>query len=46
MLFFQNEAYWNITFENLNPPYAHFNPFIEGQKMTDLSIDTLLLPAY
>ena len=40
MLIFQEEAYWNITFEDLKEPYAHFTLFIEGQKTTDFSIDT------
>lgn len=40
MLFFQNEAYWNITFADQNEPYAHFTLFIEGRKLTDFAIDT------
>ena len=40
MTIFQGEAYWNITFEDLKEPHAHFTLFIEGQKTTDFSIDT------
>jgi hypothetical protein len=40
MLIFQEETYWNITFEDLKEPYAHFTLYIEGQKTTDFSIDT------
>lgn len=40
MLIFESEAYWNITFEDLKSPYAHFTLFIEGQRLTDFSIDT------
>jgi hypothetical protein len=40
MMIFQGEAYWNITFEDLKEPHAHFTLFIEGQKTTDFSIDT------
>lgn len=40
MLIFEKKAYWNITFEDTNEPYAHFNLFIEGEKLTDFSIDT------
>lgn len=40
MLIFENETYWNITFEDLEEPYTHFTLFIEGEKLTDFSIDT------
>jgi hypothetical protein len=40
MLIFQGENYWNITFEDLKEPYAHFTLFMEGHKTTDFSIDT------
>ncbi len=40
MEFFENEAYWNITFEDKKEPFANFTLFIEGQKLTDFSIDT------
>lgn len=40
MEYFENEAYWNITFEDKKEPFAHFTLFIEGQKLTDFSIDT------
>lgn len=40
MLIFQQESFWNITFEDLNEPYAHFTLYIEGLKTTDFSIDT------
>lgn len=40
MIIFQEEAFWNITFEDLKEPYAHFTLYIEGLKTTDFSIDT------
>lgn len=40
MLIFEQEAYWNITFEELEKPFAHFTLFIEGKNLTDFSIDT------
>ncbi|MFT3824171.1 MAG: hypothetical protein QM731_09635 [Chitinophagaceae bacterium] len=40
MIIFEGEAYWNITFEDQEDPYAHFTLYIEGQKTTDFSIDT------
>jgi hypothetical protein len=40
MVIFENEAYWNITFEDLKTPFVHFTLYIEGQKLTDFSIDT------
>lgn len=40
MMLFQGDAYWNITFEDLKEPYAHFTLFIEGQETTDFSIDS------
>lgn len=40
MMIFQEEAYWNITFEDLQEPYAHFTLYIEGTRTTDFSIDT------
>lgn len=40
MVLFEGEAYWNITFEDLKKPFAHFTLYIEGQKLTDFSIDT------
>jgi hypothetical protein len=40
VMIFKGEAYWNITFEDLKEPHAHFTLFIEGQKTTDFSIDT------
>lgn len=40
MLIFEQEAYWNITFEQLKEPFYHFILFIEGEKLTDFSIDT------
>jgi len=40
MLLFNHEAYWNITFEELKTPYTHFTLYIEGERLTDFSIDT------
>ena len=40
ILIFEQKAYWNITFEELKEPFAHFTLFIEGEKLTDFSIDT------
>ena len=40
MLIFEQEAYWNITFEQLKEPFYHFTLFIEGEKLTDFSIDS------
>lgn len=40
MVIFENEKFWNITFEDLKSPYAHFTLFIEGEKLTDFSMDT------
>lgn len=40
MLIFQDETYWNITFEDQHDPFAHFTLYIEGGKTTDFSIDT------
>jgi hypothetical protein len=40
MLLVEQEAYWNITFEELKEPFAHFTLFIEGERITDFSIDT------
>lgn len=40
MLVFEQDVYWNITFEELKEPFAHFTLFIEGEKLTDFSIDT------
>jgi len=40
MLIFEGKAYWNITFEDMQEPYAHFTLYIEGNKTTDFSIDT------
>mgnify|MGYP003576857843 CR=1 FL=1 len=40
MLLFEGEGYWNITFEDLQEPYTHFTLYIEGEKLTDFSIDT------
>ena len=39
-MIFQGERFWNITFQDMKTPYAHFTLFIEGQKLTDFSIDT------
>jgi len=40
MIIFQGECHWSITFQDRKTPFAHFNLFIEGQKLTDFSIDT------
>ncbi|HTH31416.1 MAG TPA: hypothetical protein VL946_08695 [Lacibacter sp.] len=40
MLIFEREIYWNITFEETKESFAHFTLFIEGEKLTDFSIDT------
>ena len=40
MLIFEGIAYWNITFEDMQEPFAHFTLYIEGNKTTDFSIDT------
>lgn len=40
MLLIDEEAYWNITFEEVEEPFTHFTLFIEGEKLTDFSIDT------
>jgi hypothetical protein len=39
MLIFEQEAYWNVTFEELKAPFSHFTLFIEGEKLTDFSIN-------
>ena len=40
MLLVEQDTYWNLTFEQINEPFAHFTLFIEGGKLTDFSIDT------
>lgn len=40
MLLVEQDSYWNITFEAINEPFTHFTLFIEGEKLTDFSIDT------
>jgi hypothetical protein len=40
MMIFEQEAYWNVTFEEMKEPFANFTLFIEGDKLTDFSIDT------
>ncbi len=40
MTSFENDAFWTITLEDMDEPFAHFTLFIEGQKLTDFSIDT------
>lgn len=40
MLIFEGEGYWNITFEDLKEPFTQFTLYIEGQRLTDFSIDT------
>jgi hypothetical protein len=36
----QDQTYWNITFEDLEEPFAQFTLYIEGLDITDFSIDT------
>lgn len=41
MIIIQNEPYWNITFEDLESPFAQFTLFIEGRTINrDFAIDT------
>jgi hypothetical protein len=41
MIIIQNEPYWNITFEDLESPFAQFTLFIEGKTINrDFAIDT------
>lgn len=40
MVCLEKEAFWNITLADQHEPYAHFTLFIEGNKLTDVSIDT------
>lgn len=36
----EGEAYWSITFEDRESPYYQFTLFIEGDRLTDFSIDS------
>lgn len=40
VLLVEQTAYWNITFEDKESPYYHFTLFIEGNTLTDFSIDS------
>ncbi|MCI5058979.1 MAG: hypothetical protein MRY83_22890 [Flavobacteriales bacterium] len=40
MMIFENEIYWNITFQDKKDPFAHFTLFVEGDRLTDFAIDT------
>lgn len=40
MIIIQDEPYWNITFEDLETPFAQFTLFIEGDRINqDFAID-------
>jgi hypothetical protein len=40
MLISNGIPYWNVTFEDKKSPHAHFNLYMKGEEISDMSIDT------